>query len=154
MTKAKYTKIGCHASRSILSWAIILPDLTDLQLLDKVSSLVHFGYFFSQAWFFGIIRQHFQKHLSKNEVSKRLWNVSYRLKTHNVLVPASNKIAISRKTCTLVRFVQFYLDSMNSLALSSKIFKRFIAKWSLYKFQYEANSQQNTRWSPKKKRKG
>ena len=36
-------------------------DLTNLQLLEKVSSLVHFDYFPSQARFFGIFSLLFQK---------------------------------------------------------------------------------------------
>ena len=38
----------------------------------KQSYLVHFHYFFSQAWFFCIVCQRFQKDPSKTEVSKCL----------------------------------------------------------------------------------
>ena len=49
-----------------------LLDLTNLRLLDKVCSWVHFDYFSSRAWFFCIICRHFQKDPSKTEVSKCL----------------------------------------------------------------------------------
>ena len=45
---------------------------TKLQFLEKVSPLVHHGYFFSISWIFGIINQITQKDSLKNEVYKFL----------------------------------------------------------------------------------
>ena len=36
--------------------------------IEKLSSLVHFGYFFSISWIFGIIHEIIQKDSAKNEV--------------------------------------------------------------------------------------
>ena len=79
-----------------------------MQFLSKVSSLVHFDCFSSQAWFFCIIRRRFQNDPSKTEVSKCLLNVVYRLKTNKILVPAFYKIAISRKTKFFGTFSLFF----------------------------------------------
>ena len=46
--------------------------ITKLQLLGKLSPLVHFVYFFLLAWIFGIIQQNTQNDLTKHEVSKNL----------------------------------------------------------------------------------
>ena len=98
-------------------------ELTNLQLLDKVRSLVHFDYFSSQAWFFCIICRCFQIDPSKTEVSKCLWNDVYRLKTHKILMPAVHKIATSRKTKSFGTFCLFFLDSMNLWHYQSNIQK-------------------------------
>ena len=66
-------------------------------MLNKVSSVMHFDYLSSQAWFCGIICLRCQKNPLKNEVTKRLLNVAYWLKTLKFLLPAFHKIAISTK---------------------------------------------------------
>ena len=53
---------------------------TNMQWLDRVSCMVHFDYFSSQAWFFGTISLIFQKDSSKKEVSIHLQHVAYWLK--------------------------------------------------------------------------
>ena len=57
---------------SFLVEQIIILELTNLQLLNEVSSSVHFDYFSSQAWLFCIVCRRFQKDPSKTEVSKCL----------------------------------------------------------------------------------
>ena len=71
-----------------------------MQILQKVGSLVglHFDYFSAQAWLFGITYPNFYEDLLENEVSKKVVNVAYQLKTHKVSVSGLHKIAIFRKT--------------------------------------------------------
>ena len=93
-------KLGCYTSCFIFSCTIILLYQTNLQLLNKVSSLVHSNYFSSQTWLFCIICRRFQKDPSKTEVSNRFLNVIYRLGTPNILCLHFTKLqfAISKKT--------------------------------------------------------
>ena len=104
-----------------------------MQLLNKVSSLMHFDYFSSQAWFFYIVCRRFQKHPSKTEISKCLLNVVNRLKTHTILVPAVHKIAISRKTKSFSTFWLFFLDSLDLWHYQSN-YSKDSSKNEVYKF--------------------
>ena len=56
-----------HVSFLVEQLSYLTP--TNMQLLYKVSCLVHFYYFSLQAWFFCIVCRRFQKLPSKTEVS-------------------------------------------------------------------------------------
>ena len=90
-----------------MQWAILYLSISSLL------SMLLYDRFSSQAWLSDIICICIQKHSSKNEVFKRLWNVLYRLKTYKFLVPAFHKIAISKTTNYFGTFYVFFLVSVN-----------------------------------------
>ena len=68
----------------------------------------------------------FQKHSSKNEVSKYLLNVAYWLKTLQIMVSAFQIIAIFRKTNYFKTYCLVILDCMNLWQYSTKYSEAFI----------------------------
>ena len=98
----------------------------NLQLFDKVSSLVHFDYFSSQARFFCIVYRRFQKDLSKTEVSKVQIFMKCSLPVKNIqnVVPTVHKIAISRETKSFGTVCLFFLDSMDLFGIFNQIIQK------------------------------
>ena len=77
---------------------MFLHDLSNLQFLEKVSSLVHFDYFFRASMVLWHCISEFAKRFIKKQRFKKFSCIAYRLKAIKVLVPALHKIAISRQS--------------------------------------------------------
>ena len=93
--------------------------------------MVHFDYFSSQAWFFCIISGRFQKHPSKTEVCKCLWNIVYRLETLKFGCLLFTKQQFLEKLSPLVHLGYSSLKTWIFGITHQNIQKIFIGKWSL-----------------------